>query len=84
MSSLDEFVSSGPRPQRTVLRAFLGLARRPKGRALLRRLPQADQLAQALLAMERFDDPAASRALGWDPEAVTARGRELRRAEGRL
>ena len=51
--------------------------------ALLRRLAPADQLAAALLAFGRYDDPAVSRALGWDPDRVVARGRELRRAEGR-
>jgi hypothetical protein len=33
--------------------------------------------------MERYDEPALSRALGFDAEAVVARGRQLRRAEGR-
>jgi hypothetical protein len=51
--------------------------------SLLRRLAPADQLAQSILSMERFEDPARARALGWDAAAVVARGRELRRAEGR-
>jgi len=84
MSSVDEFVGCGPLPQRAALRAVLTLARRPRGRQLLRRLPQLDQLAGSLLAMERFDDPAVSRPLGWDPVAIATRGRDLRRAEGRL
>ena len=83
-STLDEFVAAGPWPQRTGLSAILGLARRPRGRALLRRMPQADQLAQALLAAEHFDEPAHSRRLGWDPVEIAARGRALRAAEGRL
>jgi hypothetical protein len=31
----------------------------------------------------RYDDPAVAGALGWDAAAVVARGRALRRAEGR-
>jgi hypothetical protein len=84
MSSLDEFTGGGPWPQRTALRLLVTLGRRPRGRLLLRRVPQADQLAQSLRAMEHFDDPAVSRRLGWDPLAVAARGRALRRSEGRL
>jgi len=84
MSSIDEFVARGPLPQRSALRALLTLARRPRGRRLLKGLPQLNQLAGSLLAMERFDDPAVSGPLGWDPVAVAARGRDLRRAEGRL
>jgi hypothetical protein len=61
----------------------LTLGRRPRGKALLRRLAPADQLAWSLLAFERYDDPAVGRSLGWDAEAVARRGRELRRAEGR-
>lgn len=81
--SLAAFVAAGPLPQRMVLRVLLELSRRPRGRTLLERLPAADQIARSLLAMERYDDPAASGALGWDPAAVTARGRQLRAAEGR-
>jgi uncharacterized membrane protein len=84
MSSLDEFAAAGPWPQRAVLRALVSLARRRRGRSLLRYLPQADQLAQALLATEHFDNPAVSRRLGWDPAVVTARGHDLRRLERRL
>jgi hypothetical protein len=36
-----------------------------------------------MLAAERYDEPPVARALGWDASAVVARGRELRRAEGR-
>lgn len=84
MTSLNEFAAAGPWPQRAVLGALVSLARRRRGRALLRYLPQVDQLMQALLATEHFDDPAVSRRLGWDPAAVIARGRDLRRLEGRL
>jgi hypothetical protein len=81
--ALDLFVAAAPQPQRAGLRAIAALARRPRGRGLLKRLPAADQLSYALLAMDRYDDPAVSRPLGWDPDAVVARGRELRRTEGR-
>jgi hypothetical protein len=50
---------------------------------LLARLAPADQLAGGLVAMERYETPALARALGWDAEAVRARGQELRRREGR-
>ena len=43
----------------------------------------ADQAGWGLAAMDHYDDPAVARALGWDAEAVAARGRELRRSEGR-
>jgi hypothetical protein len=42
-----------------------------------------DQLARGLLTVEHYDDPHVGRSLGWDVEAVVARGRELRHAEGR-
>jgi hypothetical protein len=83
MGPLDEIVAAAPRWQRPATRALLALARRPGGIALLRRLSPADQAAAALLALERYDDPARARELGWDADAVTARGRALRRAEGR-
>ena len=65
------------------MRVLIALARRPRGASLLARLPTANQLAQIVLALGRYDDPAMGRALGWDGAAVIARGRELRRAEGR-
>ena len=80
---LDEFVTAGPPLQRTALRALLSLVRRRRGRTLLSRLPLARQAAESVLAMGYYDDPAVARALGWDADAVTARGRELRRREGR-
>jgi hypothetical protein len=81
--ALDAFLAGAPEPQRSTLRALATLARRPRGRRLLRRLPPADQLGGALVAMDHYDDDAVSRALGWDATAVAARGRALRRAEGR-
>jgi hypothetical protein len=83
MDPLDQFVRSAPAPQRAGMRALIALARRPRGRALLARAGAADQLAQMLTSLGRYDDPAVARALDWDAEAVTARGRALRQAEGR-
>jgi hypothetical protein len=65
------------------VRVLLALARRPRGRALLGRLPPADQAGLSLLAMGRYDDPTVARGLGWDAEAVVASGQALRRAEER-
>ena len=81
--ALEGFIAAAPWPQRAGLRALVALARRPRGARLLRSLGPADQLANGLLATERFEDPAFARALGWDAEAVAARGRALRREEGR-
>jgi hypothetical protein len=80
---IDSFLAAAPWPQRTGLSLLLALARRPRGARLLHRLAPADQLANGLLAMERFEDPMLARRLGWDAEAVAARGRALRREEGR-
>jgi hypothetical protein len=80
---LAEFVAAAPRVQRPAVRLLLALARRPRGLALLSRLAPADQAAAGLQAMARYDDPATARALGFDADAVVARGRELRRREGR-
>jgi hypothetical protein len=80
---LEEFIASSPAPQRPALRLLLALARRPRGLALLSKLAPADQAATGLEAMARYDDPVAARALGFDADAVVARGRELRRSEGR-
>jgi hypothetical protein len=80
---IDSFLAAGPWPQRAVLRLLLSLVRRPRGDALLARLPLAEQTARSLLALSRYDDPAVARALGWDAAVVVARGRALRRAEGR-
>jgi hypothetical protein len=81
--ALDRFIAAAPLPQRVGLRALTAVGRRPRGVSLLRRLAPADQLAQSLLGMERYEEPALARALGWDAEAVVARGRALRHAEGR-
>lgn len=80
---LDSFLASAPLPQRVGLRVLLALACRPRGAALLARVPLLEQAACSTLALGRYDDPAVGRALGWDAAAVVARGRALRRAEGR-
>jgi hypothetical protein len=81
--SLETFVSSAPQPQRAGMRILVELGRRPRGRALLAYAPALSQLAQLILALGRYDDPEVALALGWDGPAVVARGRALRRAEGR-
>jgi hypothetical protein len=65
------------------MRALLAIARRPRGAALLARMDPWDQLPRGLLTVEHYDDPQVGRSLGWDVDAVLARGRELRRTEGR-
>jgi hypothetical protein len=80
---LAEFIAASPRPQRPGLRLLIALGRRPRGLALLSKLAPADQAATGLAAMARYDDPEQARALGFDADAVVARGRELRRAERR-
>ena len=82
-SALDAFVAAAPQPQRAALRLLIALASRPLGRRALHRAHALEQLANGLLAMGRYDEPAHALALGWDADAVAARGRELRRAEGR-
>jgi hypothetical protein len=82
-NGLDSFLAASPWPQRPALRLLVALARRPRGAALLARVPALDQAACATLALGRYDDPAVGRALGWDACAVVARGRALRHAEGR-
>jgi hypothetical protein len=82
-NSLDTFIASAPPLQRMGMRAMVALARRPRGAALLARVPTANQLAQIVLSLGRYDDPAVGRALGWDGAEVVARGRALRQAEGR-
>jgi hypothetical protein len=81
--ALEDFIAAAPQPQRTGMRALLALARRPRGAALLNRVPLLAQAGRSLLALGRYEDPVVARALGWDAEAVIARGRALRRAEGR-
>ncbi len=82
-SGVDSFIAAAPWPQRATLRVLLALARRPRGLRLLARVPLAQQAASATLALERYDDPAVAAALGWDADAVVARGRALRCAEQR-
>ena len=82
-SGLDSFLRAAPWPQRAVLRVLLAVGRRRRGAALLARMPLAQQAASSTLALGRYDDPTVAKALGWDAEAVVARGHELRRAEGR-
>jgi hypothetical protein len=83
ITGLDYFVAAAPWPQRPALRLLLALVRRPRGALLLARVPALEQVASAMLALGRYDDPAVGRALGWDAGAVVARGRALRHAEGR-
>jgi hypothetical protein len=84
MSSPHEVLIAGaPRWRRPGMRLLLTLALRPRGAALLARLAPLDQAIDGLLAMVRYDEPAQARALGWDAEAVVARGRALRRSGGR-
>jgi hypothetical protein len=78
-----EFIAAAPPLQRAGLRALIALERRPRGARLLARVPLLEQAAAAALMLGRYDDPALAGPLGWDPGAVVARGRALRRAEGR-
>ncbi len=80
---LAEFVAAGPSPQRIALRATLALVGRPRGRALLAVLGPGRHVIAGLAAMGVYDEPEVARALGWDAEAVVARGRALRHSEGR-
>jgi hypothetical protein len=82
-TSLEEFVAAGPWPQRAAMRALLPVARRPRGRALLGLIVGADQALSGVAAMGHYDQPEVARGLGWDAEAVVARGRTLRHEEGR-
>jgi hypothetical protein len=81
--ALEEFVAAAPWPQRAGLRVLLALGTRPRGRALLERLPLLTQAAGSTLALLRYDEEPVSRALGFDAQAVVARGRALREKEGR-
>jgi len=76
-------VAAAPWPQRSLLRALLAIEGRPRGAALLARAAPMDQVVRGLLTVEHYDEPRVSRGLGWDADEVVARGRELRRAEGR-
>jgi hypothetical protein len=82
-NGIDEFLAASPQPQRAGLRLLVALERRPRGRRILGRASTADQLANGLLAMDHYENPVHAVALGWDADAVAARGRALRREEGR-
>jgi hypothetical protein len=62
---------------------LLAIAGRPRGARLLASMPLLREAVDATLALGRYDDPAVALGLGWDAEAVAARGLALRRAEGR-
>jgi hypothetical protein len=76
----ERFLRAAPPLQRNGLRLLLALKQRPRGARLLAHLPAADQVAQATLALLRYDDRRVALALGWDPDAVVARGRAVREA----
>lgn len=80
---LDAFVAAAPPLERAGLRLLIALARRPRGKAVLHRLPPVEQLANGLAAMGHFEDPAVAVKLGWDADAIASRGRALRREERR-
>jgi hypothetical protein len=82
-SGLAEFVAAGPGAQRVALRAALALVRRRRGRALLAMLGPGHHVIEGLAAMSVYDEPKVARALGWDADAVVARGRDLRHSAGR-
>lgn len=65
------------------MRPLLRLVRRPRARALLGLFVAADQALSGVAAMGHYDEPGVARGLGWDSEAVVARGRALRHDEGR-
>lgn len=73
-------IATMPRWQQPAMRLLFALACRPRGIALLARLRPLDEAILGLLALVRYDDPARAQALGWDAEAVIARGREVRGA----
>lgn len=81
---LDRFVDAAPQPERSGLRLLVALERRPRGRRMLGRAHTVEQLANGLVAMGHYEDPANALTLGWDADAIAARGRALRREEGRL
>jgi hypothetical protein len=81
--ALQSFLAAAPLPQRLGLRLLLALGRRPRGAAFLTVVPALSQVVRSVLAMERYDEPALSAALGFDAQQTVERGRALRRAEGR-
>ncbi len=80
---LDELIAAAPWWRRPGMRVLFALALRPRGLALLRHISPADQAAHGLVALGRYDDPVFAKQLGWDAEAVAARGRAVRETEGR-
>jgi hypothetical protein len=78
--ALDELIDAAPAWRRPGMRLMFALARRRRGLALLHRFSPADQAAAGMLALVRYDDPALARRLGWDAEAVIARGNAAREA----
>ena len=78
--ALHELIHAAPAWRRPGMRLMFALARRPRGQVLLHRLTPADQAAAGLLALIRYDDPALARWLGWDADAVVARGAAAREA----
>lgn len=79
----DALLRGIPRWQHPGLRLLFAVGARPRGMALLARLRPLDQAALALLALAHYDDPVVAGRLGWDADAVVARGRALRESEGR-
>jgi hypothetical protein len=77
------FIDAAPQPQRTALRLLIALGRRPRGAWILHRIAPADQLANGLAVGAHFEEAGVAVKFGWDADAVAARGRALRRAEGR-
>jgi hypothetical protein len=81
--ALQSFLAAAPFPQRLGLRFLLAIGRRPRGATFLAAVPALSQVVRSVLAMERYDEPVLSAALGFDAQQVVARGRALRRVEGR-
>jgi hypothetical protein len=82
-AELERFVAAGPWPQRAGLKLLLEIASRPRGHALVSRLPLVEYTATSLIELARYDEPQVAHGLGWDAEAIVARGRKLRNEEGR-
>jgi hypothetical protein len=98
VAAFDRWLTHAPRLNRLALRAVLypaGARLRERGRGervdALRRLDrspvpgvrQAMEALRAAVSSCYFGDIAVMRMLGYDPEAVVARGRRLRREERR-
>ena len=83
MTGVERMVAAGAWPERTALRTLFEIGRRPRGARLLQRIPLAADLVRRLVEMQRYERQAVSASLGFDADAVVARGRELRRSEQR-